>query len=204
MDITLQIIVMVHFICFIQCNILILYFGMICSIFLDVDPTRGVSLYFHGIYTMFHIVVIPKWDSELEFGQRFTPFLWLSRVQFFRLVINKVIFPYHCGILSSTCVSNLNFEFIWDYIKLEITLIHFQLVIHKVVFLYYCEIYTMSYIVTILNVRIQFWILSYKVYSMLMIAFEIVPIMLRIYAGVHVCWIRIENLLLEFKFIEFA
>ena len=46
-------------------------------------------------------------------------------------------------------------------------------------------------IVTLLNVRIQFWILSYKVYSMLMIA---VSIILN----------RVENLLLEFKFIEFA
>ena len=49
----------------------------------------------------------------------------------------------------------------------------------------------MFFIVTLLNVRIQFWILSYKVYSMLMIA---VSIILN----------RVENLLLEFKFIEFA
>ena len=49
----------------------------------------------------------------------------------------------------------------------------------------------MFYIVTILNVRIQFWILSYKVYSMPVIAIIIIPS-------------RVENWLLEFKFIEFA
>ena len=47
----------------------------------------------------------------------------------------------------------------------------------------------MFYMVTILNVHIQFWILSYKAYSMLMIAVIIIPN-------------RVENLLLEFKFIE--
>jgi len=49
----------------------------------------------------------------------------------------------------------------------------------------------MFYIVTTLNVRIQFWILSYKVYSMPVIAIIIIPN-------------RVENWLLEFKFIEFA
>ena len=33
----------------------------------------------------------------------------------------------------------------------------------------------MFYIVIILNVRIQFWILNYKVYSMLIITIVIIP-----------------------------
>ena len=48
----------------------------------------------------------------------------------------------------------------------------------------------MLYMVTILNVRIQFWILNYKVYSIWMIALIIIPI----HAGIQVYWICIENL----------
>ena len=48
----------------------------------------------------------------------------------------------------------------------------------------------MLYMVTILKMRIQFWILNYKVYSIWMIALIIIPI----HAGIQVYWIRIENL----------
>ena len=66
----------------------ILKFGMICPIFLDVGHTRG------GIY-------IPKWDSNIEFGQR----------------VYTILGDYH--------EFNLEIEFALAYIKLEITLIHF-------------------------------------------------------------------------------
>ena len=48
----------------------------------------------------------------------------------------------------------------------------------------------MFYMVTILNVRIQFWILSYKVYSMLMTGIIII-LNWEFIAGIQVCWIRI-------------
>jgi hypothetical protein len=71
----------------------------------------------------FHITIIPKWDSNSEFGQRSTPFLVIIKSSILQIGHAQG----HYGILSSTCVSNLNFEFVWAYIMLEITLIHFQI-----------------------------------------------------------------------------
>ena len=111
-------------------------------------------------------IYIPNWYSNIEFRQK----------------VYTILGDYH--------EFNLEIEFVLAYIKLEITLIHFQIVIHKVASLYYCEIYTMFYMVTILNVRIQFFILSYKVYSMLMTGIIII-FNWEFIAGIQVYWIRI-------------
>ena len=51
----------------------------------------------------FHIVIIPKWDSNIEFGQ----------------MVYTIFGDYH--------EFNLEIEFVLAYIILEITLIHFQI-----------------------------------------------------------------------------
>ena len=58
----------------------------------------------------------------------------------------------------------------------------------------------MFYIVTILNMGIQFWILSYNIYSMLMIAIIFIPnSSWKLIAGIQVHWIRIDNCIVYAK-----
>ena len=149
-------------ICFIQCNVLILDFGIICSLFLNVGHTQ------EEIYAMF-------------------PYSYYSQVRFQYRIWTK-------GLHFSWWLPRVQFEdWIWKtYIMLEITLIHFQIGHTQDDILYCCGIYTMLYMVTIINVCIQSWILSYKVYSMLIIAIIIIPIDLRIYAAIQVYLIRIQ------------
>ena len=87
----------------------------------------------------FYIVIISKWDSNIEFEQR----------------IYTILGDYH--------EFNLKIEFKLVYIKLEITLIHFPIghtqgsiliILRDLHYVIHGEL------VTILNVRIQSWILN--------------------------------------------
>jgi len=133
----------------------------ICSLFWKwFAPISSMLVYTRSIlhnsmeFTLcLHIVIISKWDFNLQFGQRSTPFLVITESSIFQIGHSQVDIPISLFILN-VCIQFelwicVGLYHIGDYLD---SFSNWSHIIH-----------TMLHIVIILNVRMQSLILNYKV-----------------------------------------